>query len=203
MRMWDWERKWPMRRGMLGRRARGIKGTTGSASSSETHPCSLTHTHMHAQISEHVLFSPQSSKVGRRKCPPNYSRPRETWPPQGPSTHPLSLYCITLVCWLHHCLHSAGCVDSRSHASATPAEWMDGVLFVVSVSVLPSHRRSALLWNFHRQTEAEGLEVIAVCITAILPLSRAAAICMQVQCALSYVVFNGIEMVLLTKLLKR
>lgn len=76
---------------------------------------------------------------------------------------------------------------------------MDGVLFVRSISVLLSLHFLLMLCspvNFHRQTEAEGVEVIAVCITAILPLiEQWPHVCRY--SALSYIryaVCNGAEM---------
>lgn len=56
--------------------------------------------------------------------------------------------------------------------------------------------------NLHRQTEAERVEVIAVCITRILPLiEQWPHVCRySVQCYIRYAVFNGTGMVLPTKL---
>lgn len=63
-----------------GKERGGIKGTTGSALSSGTHPCSHTHicTNQQRACSIFSTEEHQSSKVGHRKCPSNYSGPQGT-----------------------------------------------------------------------------------------------------------------------------
>lgn len=82
---------------------------------------------------------------------------------------------------------------------------MDGVLFVRSISVLLSLHFLLMICspvNFSKQTEAEGVEVIAVCITAILPLiEQWPHVCRNnAHSYIRYAVFNKTEIVLPTKL---
>lgn len=137
-----------MRRGMLGRK--GVGGSAGSASNKEHNPQSL---------SKHVLFSQQGSGVGRRKCPSNYSRPRGTWP-DGPSTPrplhpppPVPKHAGMLVASLGWLLYGFSFSCSMSSA-----EW------------LAECRVRSITSSVSSLCSPEGLEVIEVCITAVLPL---------------------------------
>lgn len=179
MRMWDWERKLPMRRGMCAQREGGLGVTTDSALSLKTHPFSHTYTHYLFWISsEQFLFcldSERKSRDQRLDIENNLwitvgHRGRDPMTPQ-----PILSRTVTHSGMLVASLASLACCMGfhfGSHASLLPG-WMGGVLFVRSVSVLLSSFPALMLHssvNFHRQTEAEGLEVIAVGITAILPL---------------------------------
>lgn len=139
-----------MRRRMLGRRG-------GGGWLRYTHPVSQR---------ARSIFSTEF-KVGRTKCPSDYSRPRGKWP-QGPSTHPI-LCLNTLVCWLHHGLHLAAVWIPILVLMPHPLQLSAGaVCSLCGASLFISMLCSPV--NFHRQTEAEGVEVIVVCIIAILPL---------------------------------
>ena len=126
MRMWDWERKWLMRRGMLGRRGGGSR-VQPVQPWVRGHTPALTHTY--AQISsEHVLFSPQRNTRVQRLDIENAlqitvgHRGRDPPRPLHPSTQPVLHHTGMLVAslpslgWL--CRFLLSCL---SHSS-----WVDG-----------------------------------------------------------------------------
>lgn len=162
-RMWVWERKWLMRRGMLGRREGG-SGVQLAQPWARRQAPARTHTHTHslARInSEHVLYSQQRNSTVQRFNIENALQIRVGHRGRDP-TAPSPIPSCTVTHWY------AGCITAFTwllygfplpFSCLMHSSWVDGWSVVCAEHLstpLASFQCSALLWTYTGRLRLKG-----------------------------------------------